>query len=94
MKKHINEEDFKSLLTDIRELTETNCHGEALERIATFFEDKQLASAFEAINTLHLIIGYLDSPIAQLRQTFASELYARIEYCHGEQIKMEIYNGL
>ena len=94
MIKHIDTDHFKSLCTDLRELTDTNAHGEALEKIASFFGDKQLEKAFEAINTLHLTIGYLDSPVAELRQTFTDKLYERIEYHHGEEIRRVVYNCL
>jgi hypothetical protein len=87
-------DDFNSLLTDLRELTETNCHGEALEKVATFFDDKQLVKAFEAINTLHLIAGYLDSPIAELRNRFTGILWQRIEGSHGATVKNAVYNCL
>ena len=95
MKKHdIHSDDLNSLLTDLRELTETNCHGEALEKVATFFDDRQLVKAFEAINTLHLTVGYLDAPIAELRNRFTGILWQRIEGSHGETVKNVIYNCL
>ena len=95
MKKHdIHSDYFNSLLTDLRELTETNCHGEALEKVATFFDDKQLVKAFEAINTLHLTVGYLDAPIAELRNRFTGILWQRIEVIHGATVKNAVYNCL
>ena len=92
MKKDIHSEAFDMLLTDLKELTETNCHGEALEAIATFFDDKQLLKAFEALNTLHNTIGYLDSPIADLRSKLSILLFNRIEHYHGEETRKEVYN--
>jgi len=86
--------EFNSLLTDLKELTETNAHGEALEKIAHFFEDPQLVKAFEAINTLHLTIGYLDSPISELRHKFSGIMFERIEHYHGEEIRKSVYNCL
>ena len=86
--------EFSSLLTDLRELTDTNCHGEALEKVAEFFDDKQLSKAFEAINTLHNTVGYLDSPIAELRQKFTGILWERIKHHHGEAVKSAVYNCL
>ena len=87
-------EDFASFLTDLKEMTETNCHGEALEKVAAFFDDQQLVKAFEAINTLHLTIGYLDSPIAELRQKFTGILWKRIEHHHGAETRNAVYNCL
>jgi len=87
-------EEFVNLLVDLDELTETNAHGEALEKVASFFEDKQLLKAFEAINTLHLTIGYLDSPIAELRHKFSGILFERIEHYHGEETLKAVYNCL
>ena len=94
MYKMTEDPEFKSLLIDTAELTETNCHGEALEEVAAFFRDVQLANAFNAINTLHLTIGYLDSPIAELRKRFSDMLFERIERKHGEEIRKAVYNCL
>ena len=94
MKKDIHSESFEILLTDLKELTDTNCHGEALEAIATFFDDKQLLKAFEAINTLHITIGYLDEPIADLRRKFTAMMFDRIEHWHGERTRKAVYSCL
>ena len=93
-KNDIHRDELNSLLTDIRELTETNCHCEALEMVASFFDDKQLVKAFEAINTLHLTVGYLDAPIAELRNKFTGILWQRIESEHGSTVKNAVYNCL
>ena len=90
----INQDQFDSLLTDLRELTDTNAHGEALEKVASFFEDQQLFKAFEAINTLHLTVGHLDSPIAELRNKSTGILWERIKHHHGEEVKKSVYNCL
>jgi len=90
----INQSQFDSLLTDLRELTDTNAHGEALEKVAHFFDDLQLFKAFEAINTLHNTVGYLDSPIAELRQKFTGILWERIKHHHGEETQKAVYNCL
>ena len=84
----------KFLLPDLRELTETNCHGEALERVAAFFNDRQLVKAFAAINTLHITVGYLDAPLAELRKTFTDRLFDRIADKHGETVRKQVYNCL
>lgn len=94
MKKTISRDSLNLLLPDLKELTETNCHGEALETVARFFDDKQLLKAFEAINTLHLTLGYLDSPIGELRQKFSGILWERIANYHGEEIKQMVYDCL
>ncbi len=93
-KNDIHSDELNSLLTDLRELTETNCHGEALEKVASFFDDRQLVKAFESINTLHLTVGYLDAPIAELRNRFTGILWQRIESSHGATVKNAIYNCL
>ena len=85
-------EEFNVFLRDLDELTETNCHGEALEKVAEFFEDRQLFKAFEAINTLHNTVGYLDSPIAELRHKFTGILWERITHHHGEYTQKAVYN--
>jgi hypothetical protein len=90
----IDQNQFNSLLTDLKELTDTNAHGEALEKVAHFFEDQQLFKAFEAINTLHNTVGYLDSPIAELRHKFTGILWERIIYHHGEETQKAVYNCL
>ncbi len=90
----IDQDQLDSLLTDLRELTDTNAHGEALEKVAHFFDDLQLFKAFEAINTLHNTVGYLDSPIAELRQKFTGILWERIEFHHGERTRKAVYNCL
>ena len=89
--KKIQDLDLDSLLVDLKELTETNAHGEALEKAASFFGDKQLAKAFEAINTLHITLGYLDSPIAELRVKFIRTLLERIKQNYGEETRQAIY---
>ena len=86
--------ELASLCVDLRELIETNCHGEALEKIAEFFDDKRLLKAFEAINTLHNTIGFLDTPLAELRQNFSAMLFARIESKHGASARRAICNCL
>ena len=90
----IDKDRFDSLLVDLAELTETNCHGEALEKVADFFGDRQLFKAFEAINTLHNTVGYLDSPIAELRHKFTGILWERIRNYHGEDTQKAVYNCL
>jgi hypothetical protein len=80
------EQGLQWLLIDVKELTETNAHGEALEKIATFFNRHQLRKAFEAINTLHLLVGSLDSSLERLRGTFAQEMFRQIEHTHGEDV--------
>lgn len=86
--------EFSSLLTDLKELTDTNAHGEALEKVAEFFDDKQLIKAFEAINTLHLTIGYLDPAISDLRHKFTGILFERIKHHYGEGTRKAVYNCL
>jgi hypothetical protein len=86
--------ELEFLLADLRELTETNCHGEALEKAANFFNIKHLAKGFEAINTLHSVIGYLDSPLVELRHKLSSALYDLIEHRHGEETRRAVYNCL
>ena len=87
-------EELQILLVDLRELTETNCHGEALERVARFFKYQQLVKAFESVNTLHSIVGYLDSPIAELRTNFYNMLFAKIKNDHGEEVRKAVYDCL
>lgn len=87
-------EEFNVFLCDLDELTETNCHGEALEKVAEFFEDRQLVKAFEAINTLHNTVGHLASPIAELRHKFTGILWERIRNYHGEDTQKAVYNCL
>ena len=94
MYKMTEDSEFKDLLVDVAELAETNCHGEALEEIASFFRDVQLSNAFNAINTLHLTIGYLDSPIAELRKRFSDMLFERIGQKHGENTRQAIHRCL
>jgi hypothetical protein len=94
MIKEIHTKSFEILLSDLKELTETNCHGEALEAVAEFFGDRQLLKAFEAINTLHTTLGYLDDPLLKLRQNISAVLWDRIEYHHGENVKTLVYNCL
>ena len=94
MKHDIDQDQFESLLVDIRELTETNCHGEALERVAAFLNDKQLVKAFEAINTLHLTVGYLSEPISELRNFFYAMMLERIRMKHGEEARKAVYDCL
>ena len=91
---NIDQDQFDSLLIDLAELTDCNCHGEALEKVASFFDDKQLVKAFDAINTLHNTVGYLDSPIAELRHKFTGWLLLRIIFHHGEEIQKAVYNCL
>lgn len=76
---------FDILLADLRELTETNCHGEALEMVSAFFGNARLRKAFEAINVLHITVGYLDSPLSELRHNFTEELFNYIKAKHGEE---------
>ena len=87
-------QELQTLLVDLSELTETNCHGEALERAARFFKYRQLIQAFESVNTLHSIVGYLDSPIAELRSYFSNVLFLKIENDHGEEVRKAVYNCL
>lgn len=84
----------KGFLVDLAELTETNCHGEALEEIAEYFDYTQLKRAFEHINALHLIMGYLDHPIADLRRRFTEQLFAKIKTDHGEETALLIKKQL
>lgn len=81
----MNKTEFDILIADLRELTETNCHGEALEKIASFVNNARLRKAFEAINVLHITIGYLDSPLSELRQGFTAELFNDITAKRGEE---------
>jgi hypothetical protein len=87
-------ENIEGLLSDLRELTATNCHGEALEKIACAIGDRQLEKAFEAVNTLHAVIGYLHPSLADLRKGLTRVLMAKIERDYGESVKERVYSFL
>lgn len=84
----------KGFLADIAELAETNADGEALEEVARYFNYKQLESAFKHINALHVITGFLDSPIADIRRRFSEQLFSKIKNEFGENTLLLIQKQL
>lgn len=86
--------DLNILLADLRELTETNCHGEALELIAETINDKQMEKAFAAVNTLHSTFGYLEGSVSDLRRKLTQMLFERIKSKYGEETRKEIHDCL
>ena len=91
---NFDEDIEKYLLTSVREFTATNDHTEARLRVAAFFEDWRGVRAFEAIETLHSALGYLDPNLDKLRNTFTNQLLFRIEHKHGSEIKDAIKAAL
>ena len=92
MKAH--KDPYNKLLAELRELTETNQHPEALLQIAKYFKLRKLAKAFEAIETLHIETGSMQSSLHLVRATFKSRLFNWIEQEHGTKIRKQIYNCL
>ena len=85
---------FEKLLAELRELTETNNHTEALLQIAKYFRLRKLVKAFEAIETLHIEMGSLDFSLEKVRSRFSARLFSCIEQDHGEQVRKQIYDCL
>lgn len=87
-------EHLDTLLTDLRELTETNAHGEALRKIAAFMGDRQLANAFESVNQLHSAFGYLSEGLPEIRHNLSKMLFARIRSQYGDDTAKAINDCL
>jgi hypothetical protein len=85
---------YNKLLSDLRELTETNNHTEALLQIAKYFRLRKLVNAFEAIETLHIEMGSLDFNLEKVRNRFNARLFNHIRESHGEQVRNQIYDCL
>ena len=85
---------YNKLLTELRELTETNQHTEALLQVAKYFRLHKLVKAFEAIETLHIEMGSLDFSLEKVRSRFSARLFNHIRESHGEQVRKQIYDCL
>jgi hypothetical protein len=85
---------FEKLLAELRELTDTNQHTEALLQIAKHFRLRKLVKAFEAIETLHIEMGSLDFSLYDVRSRFSARLFSYIKDQHGEQVRKQIYDCL
>lgn len=85
---------FEKLLTELRELTNTNQHTEALLQIAKHFRLRKLVKAFEAIETLHVEMGSLDFGLCEVRQRLSTRLFSCIIRQHGERVSKQIYDCL
>ena len=83
-------ENLDGLLADLRELTENNNHGEALEKIANFVSDRQLEKAFASVNQLHSVFGYLASGLPDIRDELKAMLFDRIRLHYGEETAQAI----
>ena len=85
---------YSKLLAELRELTETNNHTEALLQVAKYFRLHKLVKAFEAIETLHIEMGSLDFSLGKVRNKFSARLFDHIRESHGEQVRKQIYDCL
>jgi hypothetical protein len=89
-----HKDPYNKLLTELRELTETNQHTEALLQIAKYFKLRKLVKAFEAIETLHVETGSMQSSLYDVRSRFSERLFYCIEQDHGKQVRKQIYDCL
>lgn len=85
---------FEKLLTELRELTDTNQHTEALLHIAKYFRLRKLVKAFEAIETLHIEMGSLDFGLCEVKQRLSARLFYCIERDYGRRRCKQIYDCL
>lgn len=92
--KHTQKDPCSKLLAELRELTDTNQHTEALLQVAKYFRLRKLANAFEAIETLHIEMGTLDFSLEKVRNKFSERLFDHIRESHGEQVRKQIYDCL
>lgn len=86
---------FKALLQNFRTLTESNCHTEAFTATARFFNFRELAKSFEAIEVLHCnFYRFLHPSLSDVRKDLKDWLFIAIEEKHGPDIRKQAHNCL
>lgn len=86
--------DLKELCHKVSELTDNNCHTEALEVIARYFDYRDFYKRFELIEKLHDIERAMPTDLSQYRSRLSRELFQKIEKEHGTEVKDLIYQSL
>jgi hypothetical protein len=85
--------EFDKLIKKLTALTENNDHGAAYVTIAKYFNLHEYAKIFEAINTIHVIEGYLPRPVSEYRYSCYEQLMFIIKEEHTQKYN-RIYSAL
>lgn len=75
----ITDLQFQKELKIISELTDCNCHTEAMQKIAQIFDMKHYFNRFELIAQLHNIEGYMPDELSEYRSRLSKEMMAIIK---------------
>jgi len=86
---------FKALLQNVRTLTESNCHTEALIIISRFFNLVSLVKPLQAVDELHCnFYRFLHPSLSDVRKDLKDWLFIAIEEEHGPDIRKQVYDCL
>ncbi len=84
----------KEKLQEWSELTEWNCHGEALLSIAEYYNLERYVKIFTEINKLHEKAGNLPYGLNLIRYEVSKMMFTDIERIWGDEVRYQIVKCL
>ena len=84
----------KTFLNEVNNLTERNCHTEALLKVAEFFNETLYATIFKTILKIQLKEGHLPYEYIAIRYVTMEQLFSSIKKNYGEEVYYELHEVL
>lgn len=80
----------QNFLNEINNLTERNCHTEALLKVAKFFKEPLFAEIFKTILKIQMKEGHLPYEYVAIRYVTMKQLFSSIKEKYGEKTYKKI----
>lgn len=81
----------QTFLNEVNNLTERNCHTEALLKVAEFFNEPLFAEIFKTILKVQMKARHLPYEYFAIRRVTMEQLFSSIKEKYGEEIYKKIY---
>ena len=81
----------QTFLNEINNLTERNCHTEALLKVAEFFNEPLFAEIFKTILKTQMKARHLPYEYFAIRRVTMEQLFSSIKEKYGEETYKKIY---
>ena len=81
----------QTFLDEINDLTQRNCHTEALLKVAEFFNEPLFATIFKTILKTQMKEGHLPYEYFAIRRVTMEQLFSSIKKKYGEETYKKIY---
>lgn len=84
----------QTFLDEINDLTQRNCHTEALIKVAEFFKEPLFAEIFKTILKIQMKEGHLPYEYIAIRYVTMNQLFSSIKKKYGEKTLKKICDVL